>query len=163
MELIKTTSDWFFSRDAAAQFAQLGTLEDRAVFVYSYLKTVAQGDWDRDDRLFGMAFLMADAVYSSPLPYAKYPDLIDPAKNPFVSFVAKANGGAYSSENFLAVLLMLLHGKMEAFDASSWIYIQNQSEEDALEEKLQEVECPYLEKRIQFQNADEYAIVNAKP
>ncbi len=156
MELIKKPSDWFSSQDAVAQFEKLSTLEERAVFVYSYFKAVAHKDWDKEDRLFAMAFVMADTVYSSSLTYAKYPDLIDPEKNPFVSFVVKANGGAYSPKNFLAALLMILHGKVDPFDASSWIYIQEQSEEEALEEKLTEVSCPYVETRAHIQDAKEY-------
>lgn len=124
MELLKNNPEWFFSSEGEKSFSQLNTLEDRAVFIYSYLKTVASRKLDENSFLFKVAFLFADAIYSSDVAYAKYPDIIDAQKNPFVKFLKTAD---YTLNDFVAycILLAILHEKVDPYNDSEWIYDSN--------------------------------------
>ena len=85
MELLKRDSAWFLSPAGSKVFSDLTSLEDRSVFLYSYLRTVAKPEFEQDRILFKIAFFLADGVMGSSLPYQSYPDVIHPGKNPFVN------------------------------------------------------------------------------
>lgn len=120
MQLINKESSWFLSPEGENEFSQLNTLEERTVFIFSYLKTTVSSKID-DNCIFKLAFLFADAIYSSEVAYAKYPDMIDVAKNPFLEYFCSVD---YTCDEFgiYCVLLAILHGKANPYDKSDWIY-----------------------------------------
>ena len=67
MELLKKDTAWFLSEEGSKSFAALSSVGDRAIFIYSYLKTIANESFEKDKMLFKMAFFIADAVFSSDL------------------------------------------------------------------------------------------------
>ena len=91
MELLNFDANWFCSETGQKAYSAIKSLEDRSVFLYSYLRKIAPADFDEGQMLFRIAFFLADAVVDSKLPYSTYPALIDPQKNPFVAYLANVN------------------------------------------------------------------------
>ena len=121
MELIKRETPWFLSSAGCNAFASTKTLEDRSVFLYSYLKQIAPEKFDEDQTLFRTAFFLADAVMDSPLPYSTYPALIDPQKNPFVAYLANVNQYP-GAQTVYYVFLSILHGLAMPIRQNDWVY-----------------------------------------
>ena len=124
MELLKYDAAWFLSKAGCNMFNSLESLEDRSVFMYSYLKQIANGEFEQDGILFKAAFFLADAVLGSSLSYSSYPDILDPAKNPFVTYLDCAErcpgaGAVYS------IFLSILHGVADPAKHNEWIYDEN--------------------------------------
>lgn len=121
MELLKKDKNWFLSEEGSRTFAALNSVGDHAVFIYSYLKILANENLDKDNFLFKTSFLLADAVHNSAVEYHGYPDLLDESKNPFVAFVANANQ-KYTDEQIYCIFLSFVHGIANPFSKSDWIY-----------------------------------------
>jgi len=87
-----TEWEWFFSSEGIAQFSAYKNLEDRVLFILKYLsKKIDYSQKYSNEELvrinaitFHFAVFLADAIYGSDLPYATFPALIDPDKNPFM-------------------------------------------------------------------------------
>ena len=110
MKLVTKEASWFLSGEGTRAYAALSSLEERAIFVYSYLRQIVNEDFEKDSVLFKTSFLIADALSGSVLPYAQYPDVINPSKNPFVAFLK--NSKKYKNPTgvlyaFLAILQIL--------------------------------------------------------
>ena len=78
MEVINQTSEWFKTDEAISMYNSLESLADKTVFLYSYLSKIADKSFRENKTLFKMAFLLADAISKSNLPYNEYEVLIDP-------------------------------------------------------------------------------------
>ena len=77
MEVINQTSEWFKTDEAISMYNSLESLADKTVFLYSYLSKIADKSFRENKTLFKMAFLLADAISKSNLPYNEYEVLID--------------------------------------------------------------------------------------
>ena len=128
MELLHYDSQWFFSDAGKTQFSGLQTLEDRCAFIYSYLRTVASPELDKARLLIRVAFFLADGVWGSSLPYAAYPDVIDPGKNPFVAYLTKATV-CPDLQGLYCVFLAILHETADPKKKDEWIYSAKVPEE----------------------------------
>ncbi len=143
MSLYNNEKEWFFSKEGCEEFAKLKTLAERIAFIYSYLKSntnnifrsrsvrlhesvleVVNANWpkvEEDNLLLKTALLLADEVYASSMPYAKYPDIIDKKKNPIVAYLENVTA-IYEKEAYYLVLLSIIHGYADPFDSNAWIY-----------------------------------------
>lgn len=135
MELLHYAPSWYLSEAGCTAFSSLRTLEDRSVFLYSYLKTVAKPDFDKEQTLFKIAFFLADGVGCSALPYRGYPALIDPSKNPFVAYVCAAEH-CPGSETLFYIFLGILHQIADPRKRNDWVYDKQLEDEEYLREKL---------------------------
>lgn len=121
MELLKKDTKWFLSVEGEKAFFALSTLEERATYIYSYLKTVVDPSFEEDNTLFKMAFFFADAVYRSSKPYRTYPAVLIAEHNPFLQYLQKAK--EFDSNKILYVILTaILQGKVDTADDGEWIY-----------------------------------------
>ncbi len=183
MKLYNNEKEWFFSADASAEFATLTTVAERTAFIYSYLKIVANDvfryrsirlyesiesvlhnhwpDVKKDNLLLKTALLFADEIYLSDMPYAKYPNIIDKEKNPFMAYLEGVEG-VYEKEAYYQVLLSILHGYADAFDKNIWIYKDEifSSQDRPYKEILQN--AGVLFKGILMDNPAAYEIEDAK-
>lgn len=121
MELIKYEANWFLSDAGCNAFASLTTLDERSVFLYSYLKQIAPTDFEENQLLFRVAFFFADAIMGSTLPYSAYPALLDPKKNPFVEYLTKATV-CPGIQGLYCIFLAILHGTADCKKKDEWIY-----------------------------------------
>lgn len=121
MELLKKDKQWFLSDEGGKKFAALSSVGDRAVFIYSYLKSFANDSLEKNNILFKTSFLLADAILNSDLPYSTYPGILDEKVNPFVAFVANAKR-EYTIEQIYCIYLSFVHNIADAFKKSEWIY-----------------------------------------
>ncbi len=144
MELIKNNTQWFLSAQGQETFEKCNGIEERAVFIYSYLKTIAAESLEKDSFLFRMAFLLADAVHSSNTEYAAFPALLDGAKNPFIAYVKNAKKVYDQPANF-SILLSILHGIADPFDTGDWIYDQAQFKDNAYVDILKNHDKCFIE------------------
>lgn len=143
MELLNKETQWFFSEEGIRSFQALRSLEDRSVFLYSYLKTVANERLEKDNLIFKTAFFIADALYGSSVAYAEYPDVIDKTKNPFVAYLANLKEPC-PLEVVYCAFIAILHGLVDAFNPSEWIYDRKYSKKDNMLEKLGETDHAFL-------------------
>ena len=160
MELIKHDAQWFLSEYGSKAYSALKTLEERSVFLYSYLKQIAKADFEEDQLLFRVAFFFADAVSGSALPYNAYPALIDPAKNPFVAYL-KNTDSFPGGKAVYGIFLSILHGIADPFQRNNWVYSKDLQSEEVLEEKLAELGKDFVGSAIKMADPDAYAIDEA--
>ena len=139
MELLKKETQWFFSEEGIRSYQALQSLEDRSVFVYSYLKTVANEQLEKDNLIFRTAFFIADALFGSSVAYANYPGVIDKTKNPFVAYLTNLKEPC-PLEVVYCTFIAILQGLVDAFDPSEWIYSKKYQSKDEMMEKLGEMD-----------------------
>ena len=157
MKLIKNDVSWFLSKPGCDAFASLNTLEHRAVFLYSYLKQIAKNAFDEDQVLFRTAFLLADAIKGSSLPYSTYPAIIDPQKNPFVAYLKNAE--KFPGKHVVYyVFLSILHGIAAPQNADAWIYDEELEDQDYLAEKLEELGKSFYSGSVSMADADDFTV-----
>lgn len=121
MELLKRDAAWFLSPMGCKDFSALKSLDERSIFLYSYLKTIAKPEFDQDRVLFKIAFFLADGIMGSSLPYQAYPDVIDPRKNPFVAYLSRTD--RYREQRILYyIFLGILHGIADPMHSDNWVY-----------------------------------------
>jgi len=121
MDVINQPSGWFRSEAGASAFAACTSLEDRIIFLYSYLKTVAAPKVDAQHFLFKAALFFADAVNNSGAAYAAYDKLVDPAANPFLTYITKIQKHP-GNRNIFCAFLGIIHGNADPASEKSWIY-----------------------------------------
>ena len=125
--------------------------------MYSYLKTMAKPEFDQGRILFKAAFFLADGVMGSSLPYQAYPDVINPEKNPFVAYLAKAD--LFPGEStFYYIFLGILHGIANPMQAKDWVYERNLEDPDYLREKLEQLGKNLYPSPTLMADPDAYAI-----
>lgn len=92
---INRNAQWFQSADGIVEFEKITTLDERTLFIQQFLKkkTKESGtyfyDYEKSDMervSFHFALFLADAIYGSSFPYAKYPALLDATQNPFLAY-----------------------------------------------------------------------------
>lgn len=121
MELLKKETKWFLSQEGAERFSALSSLEERIIFIYSYLKGVVNENFDKNHMLFKMAFFFADAVYNSNEEYAKYPQILQKEHNPFMAYLMNESTRQNDKKTYL-ILTSILHQKADASKKTEWIY-----------------------------------------
>ena len=157
MELINHEAPWFLSSAGCNAFASTKTLEDRSVFLYSYLKQIAPEDFDKDQVLFRTAFFLADAIMGSTLPYSTYPALINPEKNPFVAYLS--NISQYpGAKTVYYIFLSILHGLAMPIRQNEWVYDQQISEPEYMQQKLTELGRCFCSSDIDMASVDAFSI-----
>lgn len=160
MELTKQDSQWFLSESGSKTYSALKTLEERSVFLYSYLKQIAKADFEEDQLLFRTAFFFADAVTGSTLPYNTYPALIDPEQNPFVAYL-KNTDNFPGRQAVYCIFLAILHGIADPFQRNNWIYDKDLQDAEALNQKLTELGKEFVDGSIKMANPDAYTLEEA--
>lgn len=138
MEIINADSGWFLSKEGENAFSALQSLEDRAIFVYSYLKTKVHEGYEQDSSLMKAAFFIVDALYTSNLPYATYPAVISEDKNPFVSYLVKQDKYPGQSRIYYA-FLSILHGIADPKRHDEWIYDEELFSSGEVKQKLKDL------------------------
>ena len=138
MELLKKDKQWFLSDEGSKFFAALNSVGDRAVFIYSYLKTFANEALDKENILFKTAFLLADEVFNSNFSYSAYPELLSEKINPFIAFIGNAKRG-YTTEQIYCIYLSFVHNIADPFKKSEWIYNDSFFKEDKYVRKIDEL------------------------
>ncbi len=143
MDLIKEDKSWFSSARGVMSFKALSSLKQRSIFIYSYLKTVADNSFEKDNTLFKIAFLLADAIHNSNLEYSNYENLIDEVKNPILVYLK--NCGKYlGTKSVFISLLAIICGKVDPKDKSAWIYDKDFFKAENLGELLLEKDCGFI-------------------
>lgn len=143
MELIKTDKSWFLSQEGGNYFAALSSLEERTIFIYSYLKLLANESFDKDGSLFKIAFFFADAVLNSDKPYSKFPELLNPETNPFLKYLENAKS-FYTKKITYLIFTTILHEKVNPANEKAWIYNSDFLQDKNLIKKLHEMNLEYL-------------------
>ena len=143
MVLLQKETAWFLSDEGVKQYASLSSLDEQVVFLYAYLRTVAHEDLDQQQTLMKLAFLLADGVARADVPYAAYPVLIDPNKDPFVAFVKNARF-VPDAPNMVPVMMAILQNKVNPQNRSAWIYDRHVLESNTFGRWLKEQGMPYL-------------------
>lgn len=161
MELIKQNTAWFFSEDGCRQFASLKTLDERSIFLYSYLRTIVRKSvFEKKNVLFKTAFFLADAVMESALPYNTYPALIDPQKNPFVAYLSKA-WYIPNMDDVYYIYLAILHKIANPANGDDWIYdrmLDNFGSTEYIKKKLKELGKCFLTDATEVISPEAFAI-----
>lgn len=143
MELLKKDNAWFLSDEGSKQFAALSSLEERIIFIYSYLKTISKESFEEEKTLLKIALFIADAVYNSDLSYSKYPEILKADSNPFVAFLQ--NSITFSGkEKTYVIFTAILNNKANAFNKSEWIYDREILDSNDLESDLEERKIEFL-------------------
>ena len=156
MELLKKDKNWFLSEEGGKQFAALNSVGDRAVYIYSYLKSFANEDMDKNNQLFKTAFLLADAVSGSKLAYSKFPALLDETANPFIAFLSNTKI-KYTDEQLYCVYLSIVHNIADAFNKVEWIYKAEMFKDNKFMEKLDELGHRFVfPNKLLFVDAEAY-------
>ena len=143
MELYKKEKEWFLSEEGTNKFCALSSLEERTIFIYSYLKSTVNESFEKNNTLFKIAFFFADAVYNSNKPYSKYPQLLNAEMNPFLKFVEKSKN-FYSNEKTYIIFTAILNGKVDAYIDEEWIYNSDFLESEFFLEELLNMGIEYL-------------------
>lgn len=121
MDMIKQPTSWFRSDAGAKAFSACTSLEERIIFLYSYLKTVIPQKVDDRNLVFKTALFFADAVSASDEEYAAYEKLVDPAVNPFLTYLTKLSKHP-GNEQIYCSFLGCIKGIADPADDSCWIY-----------------------------------------
>lgn len=113
------------------------------MFFYSYLKASVKDHFDKENTLFKIAFFFADALYSSKKPYGRYPQILDPNRNPFLQYLENTDN-YYGNETTYTIFTAILQEKVNTADLSEWIYDANFLTSENLWDELLEKEIEYL-------------------
>ena len=88
-------------------------MPDKTIFFYNYLCCVSPQKKNLDF-LERIAFIMANSMDQSNLPFAGYPNILDKDKNPFIRLAEDGFKSPENDKDFeTAVLLAVLHGENE--------------------------------------------------
>ena len=81
--LIPNTREWYFSEAGHQAYIEASTIPDKTLFFYNYLCCISPQK-KNPDFLERIAFIMANSMDRSNLPFAGYPNILDKDKNPFI-------------------------------------------------------------------------------
>lgn len=126
MDIVNNNTSWFLSDEGTKAFSALNSLDDKTIFIYSYLKKVAYAntackDNEKEKALLKISLLLADAISQSTAEYSQYPALIDPGKNPYIAYLANARFLG-SDAMLFTVFSSILRGFVNPYDMNSWLY-----------------------------------------
>lgn len=109
--LISRTREWFFSETGHQAYNRAHTVPDKTVYFYNYLCCISPHKKNLDF-LERIAFIMANSMDQSNLPFAGYPNILIKDKNPFIGLVEDGFVSPENNKNFeTAVLLAALDGE----------------------------------------------------
>lgn len=161
MRIIQQEEKWFSGPEGQVQFSQTTEFEEKIAFVYSYLRAIRKNDNTANDQnaLFKIAFLLADSVLSSNLPYAKLPDFLDETKNPFIAYVKNISGIGNNMVLYVA-FLSILHEIVNPFVTGDWIYDLQTMQETEISKKLKSLNHEFIPSNSSLFciNPDDYKI-----
>ena len=157
MDLLKFDAEWFCSERGQKAFSSLDSLEDRSIFLYSYLKRIAKGDFEKDQILFRIAFFLADGVLGSALPYSAYPALVDPEKNPFVAYLKNADHCPVRQVVYY-IFLSILHNIAAPIKRNEWVYEKKIEDLEYLEQTLTKLGKCFCDSDVGMASADAFTI-----
>lgn len=122
MDTIMHPTGWYLSAEGVKAYESLSSLEERTLFLYRYLRTVANDSFEKDNALMRIAFLLAEGVANrAGVAYKAYPALITAEANPLVAYLKNAK--KYPGRKALYVVLMaVLQGKADPANTGLWIY-----------------------------------------
>ncbi len=144
MDILNREGAWFLSPEGTAAYEKQQNLEEKTIFIYTYLSKILNESFDKDHTTFKLALFFADAISSAGLPYSTYPELINPAKNPFLAYLV--NLGKHPEERIVYYGFMsILHEIADPMMQNSWIYDKELMSSDALADKLVELEHNFYE------------------
>lgn len=105
------TKEWFFSEAGHQAYDKASTVPDKTIFFYNYLCCISPQKKNLDF-LERVAFIMANSMDLSNLPFAGYPNILDKDKNPFIGLAESGFASPENNKDFeTAVLLAVLHGE----------------------------------------------------
>lgn len=80
------SSEWFFSEDGKKAYDEAKTLSQKTMFFFDYLSALDRSRGESGDEKIEtmLAYILASAVDGSSLEFAKYPDILNPEKNPLI-------------------------------------------------------------------------------
>ncbi len=156
MELLKNGREWFLSPEGTKAYNELNKLGEKIVFVYSYLKIIANKNMDTQNCLFKIAFFLVDGLSSSNVSYKNYPDLLSADKNPFIAYLQNSKK-CYSNKKMYIILSSILQGYADAFKTTEWIYNDDYFVSNKYKEKLKEKNLSLLpDDSDEFIDIDDY-------
>ena len=80
----KKTSAWYMSEEGKAAYQEATTPTAKMRFFQSYLREISKAD-KKIDAL--MAYVITYYVDGTSLPFASFPDILDPKKNPLIKII----------------------------------------------------------------------------
>ena len=160
MDLIKRETSWFLSDEGKTAFEKCKNLEDRSIFIYSYLSSFASKALNKNSLLFRIAFLLADEIYTSNLPYASYPALLSPTENPYVAYAKNAKK-VYGGIKDYCIFLSILHNICDPFNTNDWIYDQKLFEKNGYYDQLEELDSQFFENGDNVISGEAYNLESA--
>ena len=79
----KQTSAWYMSEEGKAAYQKATTFTAKMRFFQTYLNTIKKEETDRNISAL-TAYVIICGVEGTSLPFASFPDILDPTKNPLV-------------------------------------------------------------------------------
>ena len=141
MELLKREKEWFLSKEGTNEFCALSSLEERSIFIYSYLKSFVDASFD--NALFKISFFMADAVFESNVEYKEMPKLLNAQFNPFIYYLGRANF-CPNNEVLFVIFSSILHNKVDVKNHEEWIYDKKLLKCKDFLEKISDFDAEFL-------------------
>lgn len=149
MNFFNRDAAWYASPEGVKTYEGMRTIEERTLFLYSYLQKALHNSFDKDNTTFRFALFLADAVSAAPLPYNHFPALIDPRQNPYLAYLI--NLGKHPGKRVIYYGFMsILHGIGNAMLRNDWIYDTKLLDSEALEKKLVELDRNFYEESELF-------------
>ena len=101
--------DWYFTKEGEDAYRKANGVGAKTYHFYEYLKKLS-GSTIESAALLRLAFVLAHTVEGSAMEYGRYPDVINPNKNPLVMCVQNRElSYAHDLENCCRLLLAALH------------------------------------------------------
>ena len=156
MELLNKNEQWFSSEEGMKIFHSLSSLEDRAIFIYSYLKNILPSCLEKNKIIFKIAFFIADNIEMLGEEIAEYPGLISANNNPFLYYLSRLDY-CPQDEILYVVFSAILHKKVDVKDGNEWIYNKALLTSDEVFSTLGEMGMDFLpQSDIQMADPDLY-------
>jgi hypothetical protein len=141
--LIPRTREWFFSENGHQAYNKASTVPDKTIFFYNYLCCISPQKKNLDF-LERIAFIMANSMDQSNLPFAGYPNILDKDKNPFIKLAEDGFAAPENNKDFeTAVLLAVLHGENDIesyFSLAQRTYLKLTYSADGMYSDTQKIE-----------------------
>lgn len=146
MKLVFQNENWFTTEEATKTFEECTNLEDRSSFLFCYLRAIckSQNKQFEEKFLYKFAFMLADGVWESGLPYCNAEDFLSLSKNPFVAFLINAKS-FMPKDNIYIPLLSILHNIADPFTKNDWIYTIDFKNKDTVVEKLKTLDHLFID------------------
>lgn len=141
--LIPRTREWLFSEAGRQAYNKANTVPDKTIYFYNYLCCISPHKKNLDF-LERIAFIMANSMDQSNLPFAGYPNILDKDKNPFIGLVENGFVSPENNKDFeTAVLLATLDGENDIegyFSSAQKTYLKLTYSTDGAYSDIQKIE-----------------------